>query len=130
MTNQEIFDKVLAHLEKQNGPAFVDSDRTKGCAYKNAVGLKCAVGCLIPDELYVPEIEGAAMGYMLEFAEGTEARRALKKILDEIGILPEQYDLLSALQAMHDNKDPVYWEEVGAEVAEKYGLKHKGDDDE
>lgn len=55
MNRQEVFDKVLNHLLKQ-GRKSVDSDGR--CLYRAPNGDKCAIGCLIPDELYTPELEG------------------------------------------------------------------------
>lgn len=52
---QEIFNKVAAHLLKQGRPAR-EEDR---CRYRTTDGLSCAVGCLIPDELYSPSFEGS-----------------------------------------------------------------------
>ncbi len=54
MTKQEIFDKVKAHLLAQ-GKRAVNGDGN--CMYRGMDGTKCAVGCLIPDELYTPLLE-------------------------------------------------------------------------
>ena len=54
MTGQEIFDSVLAHLRKQGDASLNASGK---CAYRGEGGTACAVGCLIPDELYDPRIE-------------------------------------------------------------------------
>ena len=54
MTNQEAFDKVKAHLLLQNSRALY---KNHGCRYKDQDGKKCAVGCLIPDELYEDRFE-------------------------------------------------------------------------
>jgi hypothetical protein len=54
MTLQETFDKVCVHLLTQlQKSVFLDSNGSMACAYRGPNGLKCAVGCLIPDELYV-----------------------------------------------------------------------------
>lgn len=55
MTPQEIFDKVVVHLAIQGKQATEDNV----CTYKSKDGLKCAVGCLIPDELYNDTMIGA-----------------------------------------------------------------------
>ena len=47
MTNQEAFDKALAHMRAQ-GERSVDTS-TGDCLYRSDDGLACAVGCLIPD---------------------------------------------------------------------------------
>jgi hypothetical protein len=54
MTEQEIFDTVALHLIKQ-GKQSIDAD--DNCLYRGPEGLKCAIGCLIPDELYLSKME-------------------------------------------------------------------------
>jgi hypothetical protein len=53
-TNQEAFDLVVTHLKNQGRQAFADG----ACKYRTSDGLKCAIGALIPDEDYMPEMEG------------------------------------------------------------------------
>lgn len=53
MDKQEIFEKVATHL-------FTQGERAMGievCQYRADNGRMCAVGCLIPDELYNPRME-------------------------------------------------------------------------
>ena len=68
MTNQEIFDKVSAHLLAQNAKslAFIDSYQGQACAYRGAEGRMCAAGCLIPDNRYYSGMEGKTV-FMLDF---------------------------------------------------------------
>ncbi|MNC40446.1 hypothetical protein D3C75_891570 [compost metagenome] len=51
--------KIEQHLIQQKARAVqtgaLPSDR---CQYRTDTGLMCAAGCLIPDEKYVPEMEG------------------------------------------------------------------------
>ncbi len=54
MTPQQIYDKVCAHLAKQKHRA-VDVNGT--CLYRAPNGDKCAAGCLIPDDRYLPNME-------------------------------------------------------------------------
>jgi hypothetical protein len=51
---QETFEKVSRHLFEQGRPS-VESGT---CLYRGPNGTKCAIGCLIPDELYVPDMDG------------------------------------------------------------------------
>jgi hypothetical protein len=55
MKPQEIFDKVVEHLAKQGRHSL--SRNKLHCLYRGPDGLMCAVGCLIPDEMYDPTIE-------------------------------------------------------------------------
>lgn len=67
MNKQEIFDAVAIHLFKQG----VQSRAEVGpCLYRTKEGLKCAVGALIPDELYDPSMDqgdddGTGIGWLL-----------------------------------------------------------------
>ena len=57
MEAQEIFDTVATHLLKQ-GRRAVNPDIPEMCHYRGAGGTACAVGVLIPDEVYDPMMEG------------------------------------------------------------------------
>lgn len=54
---QETFDRVAKHLLKQNKKSVNGTQ----CMYRSSDGLQCALGCLIPDELYVPSLEGTTL---------------------------------------------------------------------
>lgn len=57
-SKQEAFETVVRGLYAQGGPSFDDLHHGPGiCKYRGAEGRKCAVGHLIPDEKYVPELE-------------------------------------------------------------------------
>ncbi len=55
MTLQEIFDKVILHLRRQH---VVSVCVFGACAYRGDEGRQCAIGCLIPDDEYDPNMEG------------------------------------------------------------------------
>ena len=59
ITAQTLFDKAVVHLFEQGHPAYVhrDGKKTSTCAYRGGGTTACAVGCLIPDDRYVPEME-------------------------------------------------------------------------
>lgn len=58
LTPQEAFDTVARHLFAQGRLALRDFGGEEGCVYRGDDGCKCAVGILIPDELYDPKMEG------------------------------------------------------------------------
>lgn len=59
MNKQEIFDKVATHLLTQGKQSRLNPEDTRGiCAYRSKDGSKCAAGCLIPDDVYDPRMEG------------------------------------------------------------------------
>jgi hypothetical protein len=108
MTPQEIFDTVAKHLFTQGKPAkqmVPDPDSDDGednqCRYRAADGTKCAVGVLIPDELYVESMEGQSLsGLILNLG---------RQRLPELPSWMKENDrLLMDLQATHDSD--FYWD--------------------
>lgn len=96
MNNQEAFDKIAEHLLTQKVQARNDADTN--CAYRGRGGTKCAVGCLIPDELYDPDMEGEDAGMLPELFP------QLKPLIYGLNI-----KLLTEIQFMHDNEAPASW---------------------
>ena len=82
MTAQEIFDTVAVKLREQGGPSL---SHRGGCAYRGRDGRRCAVGWLISDDEYSPDME---------------AREASILILPKR--LHEHELLLLSLQNVHD----------------------------
>jgi hypothetical protein len=104
MTAQELFDKVSEHLLTQGSQCKLD-DR---CYYRDNGWRKCAVGCLIPDNLYTPLMETMQLG----------------PILTHIG-LDGHYDLCRSLQIIHDKYPPSEWRDRLLDLANGYGLEFK-----
>ena len=91
MDAQQIFDTVVRHLHQQGGPALEDGR----CQYRTADGLKCAVGCLIPDEIDPYEVEN--------LSDGCDSPRFRSWARDHGLIdLVVHSDLLADLQGAHD----------------------------
>ena len=88
---QQIFDAVIAHLAKQKRQCTALVNGKTSCRYRAAKGRMCAIGALIPNELYRPEYE----------------YRDILFLVDNYGHLPEWFQehklLLSDLQNAHDS---------------------------
>jgi hypothetical protein len=103
MTNQEAFTTVARHLLTQKERALKPNPHNPSnpfCAYRAEDGKKCAVGCLIPDDLYLKEMEDLPV-------------RRLITDFPNIASLFEgvDLDLLRKLQMLHDSPiDVPYWE--------------------
>lgn len=114
-SRQRTFNKVVKHLRKQ-GRQSLDTTMVLGmdgcpCRYKITVDgevLKCAVGCLIPDQVYDTWMEG------LPVLEGR-----MRTLVSHLG---HDYQLLSELQVLHDTRDPHQWEVGFERIADAYGL--------
>lgn len=126
MKKQEIFDKVYRHLLVQG----VRAEDDNGCRYR--IGkLMCAIGCLIPDELYDEKIEEAAADRFVADNDlgssvsnsAAEKYRLCRKIGKKIGLYPSQRSLLVALQTVHDEHEPSGWEVALRHVANNHGLR-------
>lgn len=61
ITNQEAFDKVVRHLRNQVVRAVIEGS----CRYRLGA-LKCAIGCLIPDEAYSAQMESLTVYPLLD----------------------------------------------------------------
>ena len=99
MSINKIFYKVEKHLLKQNKQAAGAWGR---CKYRTSSGLSCAVGCLIPDEMYTYSIEDRGVGGLplniIEPIVGVQCTKRERKL-----------ELLNDLQEMHDNRLPEKW---------------------
>lgn len=93
MDKQEIFNTIATHLFTQGGRATEYSENVKRdiCLYRTEGGRKCAIGCLIPDDAYIPRMEGQGIGgLMLHFVH-----------LLPVWFSPNK-ELLGQLQSVHD----------------------------
>lgn len=59
---QEAFNTMVRHLVKQGRK----SANEKGCLYRGPDGLKCAFGCLIPDDHYFPSMERLTISALVD----------------------------------------------------------------
>lgn len=66
MNNQQAFDKIVKHLKDQKWVQAMGrlSHSASTCSFRGVEGRKCAVGCLIPDNLYKEEMEDACVGHV------------------------------------------------------------------
>ena len=108
---QRVYNTVRDHMIKQSARSLLPgSDGT--CAYRGADGLMCAVGVLIKDEHYSPNMEGKD-AYTVAHALELSGIRASTDMLD----------MLQSLQYVHDDMDVDTWPNELAYVAEKCGLQ-------
>ncbi len=116
MNKQEVFDKVSKHLltQKERAVIYKNGVRFFKCVYKAPNGFKCAIGCLIPDELYDPEIENEDVHNMTGLLN-----TVMKTALGDIDYDDRQF--LGSLQWIHDRVDPDYW----SIYLDKFAIEHK-----
>jgi len=118
MSNQQIFDIVQKHLLSQNKKSLLTckpeiNGIANTCAYRSEDGCKCAIGCLINDELYSPSLEGL----------GIETNK-LKIVLYAANIdRDKSLPLLKSLQQCHDSLDAELWPNRLNEIKKEFSLQ-------
>ena len=122
MNLQEAYNTARTHLLAQKERATLDPNEPDvGCAYRSPNGLKCAIGALIPDELYDSIIEDRGV-YGCRKDHPLEGSRKLWEILNELG-LSEHIYALHELQRIHDETNPDEWKAELDEFAVSYHLE-------
>lgn len=113
MTKQELFDTVAKHLLTQKQPAYEDSM----CKYRTKSGLKCAAGCLIPDDKYDSRIEKGTVATHaddpINFGWGSVTKHGFDnyKFFKDLVGTEANLLFLYELQKIHDNCVPSDWAE-------------------
>ena len=111
ISDQEAFDRVVEHLYTQKKRSLIN-DHAKDCCYRNPNGLKCAIGALIPDELYNPRMDTDG-----ECGPSMSVSRLLREFPELEEHVP--FDLAFQLQEAHDS---LWTREDLASLAESRGL--------
>lgn len=108
MTKQQLFDRVASHLIRQNVRS-VTEDGT--CMYRGPNGLRCAIGCLIPDEKYHEDFEESTVSSEDRIRKAAGVRRG-----DELFLAQD-------LQFIHDSSiSGIEWPYRLRTVARKFNL--------
>lgn len=111
---QEIFDRVAIHLLIQNKKSQKTFNGAHECFYRGNNGYMCAIGCLISDEHYVPEIEN-------KYADALEVVKLLNLSLNhKLNKTMEMF--LCDLQKIHDISVVRYWWDYLLSLAEREKL--------
>jgi len=125
-----VFDRVRKFAKDQGKKSLDDDHEWDGeeCRYRNKDGLKCFVGCLIPDDRYDPSTEGKDVcnrtvldqipefdGIILPSDDPTYRSLMTENVRRAI-------EFLGDLQAIHDGFEPDEWEDEFEEMAKQYGF--------
>ena len=108
MTEQELFDRVAVHLLTQRATAR-STTNPGACLYHAPDGKKCAIGVLIPDELYDFRFENRTVDALPV------------DVLEKLGLVGK-IGLALALQNVHDQCDVDNWVAYLDVVAEDHDL--------
>ena len=118
MELQQIFDTVATHLLTQNRKSTSGDATGQGChgAYRGDNGTTCAVGCLIPDNMYLITMEGQNIDNDAVWA-------ALCPVIGANEYVKrEKFDLLEDLQSVHDFWAVSEWPDRLEDCANDYNL--------
>lgn len=116
----DTFQKVKNHLLTQQQ---YSQDHNGNCSYRGINGLSCAIGCLIPDDLYTYEMENKTFKEIYD--EFPKIRHILEPLLNiqietiYYGKITCTQSLGEELQFLHDIIDFEGWEEAFDEVEMK-----------
>jgi hypothetical protein len=114
MTDQEVLDKIVEHLQKQ-GRKSTDSSLT--CLYRGPEGTKCALGIFLTDE----EVETVRYASLRDPCASERSQR-LRVFLENKGIDTIQYGIADSAQRIHDQFEPEQWPERFYSLASNRGL--------
>lgn len=117
LQTQEIFDVIAWNLLRQHARARVVHDDGRGqCRYQAPDGKRCAIGFIIPDDIYHPTLEGLRVADLAHQLLHTNFGREFARLLYR------DLELLTALQQMHDRSSPAQWGVELAVIARRFGL--------
>lgn len=113
MTNQEAFDGVWNHLITLKSPKSMVGTH---CKYRGNLGAKCAIGALLPDNLWTPGIEGYKIKRLVDI---------VPEIKEFFG--PVEISLLDQLQLAHDMNNLIEGRIASlTDIATEFNLKIPG----
>lgn len=113
MTNkQKTYDTVRDHLLAQRKKSINTSRSNPTCLYFGPGELRCAIGCLIPDDLREFVVEGLSPD---------EQSRPIRKALGIRTADDERF--LNDLQNVHDHNKVREWRKALTHFAETYNLR-------
>lgn len=117
LNTKEIYERVSAHLLTQQA---VSEDENGTCRLHGDNGRQCAIGSLIHDEVYRPEIEGVGISYYQNTCDG-----ALLQALyaSDVNVYDETIiELLTELEEVHDNAQVDEWPALLTMIGRRHAL--------
>lgn len=122
---------VVKHLYSMKGQSMRKVNGAQSCAYRGRAGAKCAIGCMIPDDVYEPQMEGRNIASLLGKIGGPDRPiEALVVLFEGINV-----QFILDLQVLHDTDQN--WDENGFRrkspeviehlrwIAMQYGVTYK-----
>jgi len=116
-SKKEIYERVSAHLLTQRA---VSEDDNGSCRLRCEDGRRCAIGSLISDEIYCPNVEGIGISYYQHASDG-----ALLQMLYASNV--NAYDqeimaLLIELEVVHDDASVSEWPTLLVDMGHRHAF--------
>ena len=89
------------------------------CRYRGGNGMRCAIGALIPDELYQPCMERMLIPGLIKLMQSLG-----EKYISLYEMFKTHEQLITRLQLIHDNENRSNWEAHWKLTAMSFDLKY------
>ena len=109
-TEQELFTTVATHLLQQ---LQVSINCMGECQYRGPNNMRCAIGCLIADDDYVPDMEGKIIKDLFAIYPDNPSVSAMSDV---------EPALVYELQRLHDERETYRWRSELERIAERRNL--------
>ncbi|WP_250511934.1 hypothetical protein [Caballeronia sp. INDeC2] len=117
LSPKEIYERVSEHLLTQRA---VSEDDNGSCRLRSPEGRKCAIGSLVRDDLYEPELEGVGISYYRHAQDGKLLRALYASNVNAYD--PNVIDLLIELEEVHDYADIDEWPDLLAALGKRHAF--------
>jgi hypothetical protein len=117
LTARDIYERVRTHLLTQRA---VSEDENGSCRLRSGNGRKCAIGSLVADDVYQPEIEGIGISYYRHAKDGSLLRALYASEVNAYD--PDIVELLIELEEVHDDFDVEEWPSLLAQVGKRHAF--------
>jgi hypothetical protein len=117
LTARDIYERVRSHLLTQQA---VSEDENGSCRLRSGEGRKCAIGSLVADTVYQPEIEGIGISYYRHAKDGSLLRALYASEVNAYD--PAIVELLIELEEVHDDFGVEEWPNLLAQVGKRHAF--------
>jgi len=113
LSKKEIYERVCAHLLAQGA---VSEDDNGSCRLRCEDGRRCAIGSLISDEIYCPNIEGIGISYYQHASDGALLHMLYASNVNAYD--QETMALLIELEVVHDDACVTEWPKLLLDIGQ------------
>ncbi|EKS68981.1 hypothetical protein BURK_028165 [Burkholderia sp. SJ98] len=117
LSPKDIYERVSEHLLTQRA---VSEDDNGSCRLRSPEGRKCAIGSLVRDDVYEPELEGVGISYYRHARDGGLLRALYASKVNAYD--PNIIDLLIELEEVHDYAEIEEWPALLAALGRRHAF--------